>query len=50
MNIKKTEIETKINETIEMLKGVSPGRETALVKTKLDEAKLWLTLTKEIED
>jgi hypothetical protein len=40
-------VEKKINEALEELKKLQGSRETALVKTKLEEGKLWLTQVKE---
>ena len=43
----KDEISKKISEAIELICNLKAGKETALVKIKLDEAKLWLTQVKE---
>jgi hypothetical protein len=43
----KESVEKKILEALEELKNLQGSRETALVKTKLDEAMLWLTQVKE---
>ena len=47
MGFVKETIEMKIKEVEEMLNTLKGSRETALVKTKLDEARLWLTQVKE---